>query len=189
MSMLSANKCVLGLFTFCVYYLTPIHAHTHTRTERERGRQVRCVVCRLFHFFNGSFAQPSSFFGCPPSPNPTQSFLFFSFHFALRCEPSLTLKLTHPENVKSVSAFFGFCFVFSSFLFFGNKFNDFLKPKFLCCVVSVSVLGPGASHFFWVLLRCFFGFLLLFSFFLYVRFHCPSSLPSSSGSSRTSINK
>lgn len=100
----------------CVLFNTYTRTHTHTHAKREKERQVRCVVCRLFHFFDGSFALPSSFFGCPPPPNPTQSFLFFSFHFALRCEPSLTLKLTHPENVKSVSAFFVFRVLFRFFL-------------------------------------------------------------------------
>lgn len=102
----------------CVLFNTYTRTHAHRETGRERGRQVRCVVCRLFHFLMALSLCLLRFSAAPRPPTKTQSFLFFSFHFALRCEPSLTLKLTHPENVKSVSAFFGFCFVFFLLSFF-----------------------------------------------------------------------
>lgn len=158
-----------------MYYLTPIHAHTHTHRARASGRETSPVA---LSFFDGSFPLPSLSllrFSTAPPKNTTQSFLFFSFHFASRSEPSLTLKLTHPENVKSVFRFSGFVsllFLLSFFFFFGNKFNDFLKPKFLYCVVSVSVLSRGASHFFWFFFAVF-GFLLLFSFFFIRSFSLP----------------
>lgn len=121
MWMLSANKCVLGLFTFlCVLFNTYTCTHTHTHRARASGRETSPVA---LSFFDGSFPLPSLSllrFSTAPPKNTTQSFLFFSFHFASRSEPSLTLKLTHPENVKSVFRFSGFVsllFLLSFFFF------------------------------------------------------------------------
>jgi len=79
---------------------------------------------------------------------------FFSFHsisfrFVLG---QVYFKLTHPENVKSIS----FCAVV--FCFFGNKFNDFLQPNF-CCTRNVSVSVLCGAHI------SFLSFLYVFWFF------------------------
>lgn len=121
------SKCVLGLFTFCVYYLTPIHTHTHTHRASERARD-RCVArfYGSFIFFDSSFALPAALgrllFRVPPNNNTIISFHFIS----LRFEPSLTHKLSsrtrrEREKERTLRVFFGFfglCFVFRFFLSF-----------------------------------------------------------------------
>lgn len=140
---------------------------------------MRCPLLWLFHFVDGSFALPAFgrlLFRVPPN-NHFFSFHFISFHF----EPSLTLKLSSAhaprENVKSVFRFSGSVSSFVFFSVFGNKFNDFLKPKIFVLCRFGFCFERARFSFLLVLLRRFGScccFRFFYTFVFIARVHCPA---------------
>lgn len=158
----------------CVLFNT----YTRTHTQRERGRDKFGASSAGSFIFLMALSLCLLRFSAAPAPqNTTQSFLFFSFHFALRCEPSLTLKLTHPENVKSV---FGFCFVFFFFPFFLVT-SSMTSWSQNFCVVSFRFLFWARAllisfgFFFAVFLGSCCCFRFFYTFVFIARVHCPAA--------------
>jgi len=187
------NKCVLGLFTFLyVLFNTYIRIHRERewegvrKREKERERERESTAGQMMsvdRFCDSLFILLPYFLAA--TNNHFFSFHSISFRFVLG---QVYFKLTHPENVKSISfcaVVFCFFLVTSSMTSCNQIFVVLETFRFLFCAGRTFhfflfyMFFGSSSHF----LFFFVYMLVLFSFFLCVRFHCWSSLASSNSNS------